>query len=204
MTSASNFSRLFISSIVAMPLMLRSGALRSCETARRKSSFSAISELRRLLAVSSCAVRWRILFSRSRLASARSWRCCLTCCTIWLKERASVPIRSGRSIATAASRSPWAIRWVAPTSLRIGTGVSDEPAGRAGETDADDVVVLDERFADALDLALVATLQRRDAGHRQGLGEADGAFGGGAPHGCAGLAQEQPIASAQRDQQQEH
>ena len=52
MTSSSNFSLLFISSIAAMPEMLRSGALRSCETARRKSSFSAISALRRLLAAS--------------------------------------------------------------------------------------------------------------------------------------------------------
>jgi len=53
MMSSSNLARCFIRSIVAMPEMFRSGAFRSCETARRKSSFSAISLLSRWLAASS-------------------------------------------------------------------------------------------------------------------------------------------------------
>ena len=76
--SWSNFSRYFISSIDAIPLMFRSGALRSWLTARRKSSFSAISLLSRLLAVSSCPVRWATLASRSWLADSSAWRWCLT------------------------------------------------------------------------------------------------------------------------------
>ena len=120
MISSSNLPRFFVSSIDAMPPMLRSGAFRSCETARRNSSFSAISLLNRLFAAASCAVRCSTLFSRSRLACARSSCCFLTRMTISLKDRASTPITSGRWIATRVSRSPPMIRCVASTSRRMG------------------------------------------------------------------------------------
>ena len=107
-----------------MPAMFRSGAFRSCETVRRKSSFSAISLLSRRLAASSCVAArldlggslmdfssrsrlesesfcWRRPGRRwprpaSRLARARSSCWLRTRLTISLNERASVPITSER------------------------------------------------------------------------------------------------------------